>query len=141
MQRFLFIPIFFLLFNIAAAEDLEVYEVTMVAKIITDVGEFLDTQIDAGIDDDPDHHQGIVDHITDNILIAKYKIDPDDIGVFLMADPQTMKVTRMHIALNLIFEDYLHTFPLTPKEGDTYDGKNDKIQIRKPDGDRWFASR
>lgn len=116
MRRLLFIPILFLILNIAAAADLEVYEVTMVAKIIIDVQEFLDTQIEAGIDDDPNHHQGIVDHITDNILIAKYNIDANKIGVFLMADPQTMKVTRLHMGLDLIFEDYMHTFPLTTIE-------------------------
>ena len=113
MRKFLFIPIFFLMLNLVAAEDLEVYEVKMVAKIIIDVRAFLDTQIKAGIDDDPNHHQGIVDHIADNILIAKYNIDPDKIGIFLMADPYTMKPTRLHMALDLIFEDYMHTFPLT----------------------------
>jgi hypothetical protein len=124
MRKFLFIPIFFLMLNLAAAADLEVYEVKMVAKIIIDVQEFLDTQIEAGIDDDPNHHQGIVDHITDNILIAKYNIDADKIGVFLMANPQTLKVSRLHMALDLIFEDYMHTFTLTTIEkGDQHEQK------------------
>jgi hypothetical protein len=116
MRNVLFIPILFLMLNISAAENLEIYEVNMVKNIIIDVRAFLDTQIEAGINDDPNHHQGIVDYIVDNILIAKYKIDPNKIVVFLMADPQTMKPTRLHMALYLIFEDYMHTFPLTTIE-------------------------
>jgi hypothetical protein len=90
----------------------------MVKKIIIDVRSFLDTQIEAGIDDDPNHHQGITDHITDNILIAKYKISPkwDKIFVALMADPQTMKATSLYILFDLIFDEYTYKFPLTTIE-------------------------
>jgi hypothetical protein len=82
--------------------NLEVYEIELAVEIIKNISSYIDTQIlRYGFNNDE-----IIRYIVEEILVNEYKFTMDEVGCFVVGDPETLRPVSILIIYKMVFHTY-----------------------------------